>query len=73
LVPAVLDGLRTAGLDDAVVVVGGIIPDSDAEALRACGVAAVFTPKDYDANAIMMRIVDEVRRARGLEPLVPVG
>lgn len=73
LVPAVLDGLRSAGLDDAVVVVGGIIPDSDVEALMAAGVAAVFTPKDYDANAIMMRIVDEVRRARGLEPLVPVG
>ena len=46
LVPMVLNGLREAGLGDVPVVVGGIIPDSDAETLRAAGVAAVFTPKD---------------------------
>ena len=68
LVPQVVDGLRAAGLDDAVVVVGGIIPDADADYLRARGVAAVFTPKDYDATAIMSEIVDVLRSARGLSP-----
>jgi (2R)-ethylmalonyl-CoA mutase len=70
LVPAVVRGLRAAGMDDVPVVVGGIIPDGDAEDLRAAGVAAVFTPKDYDATAIMGRIVEVVRESRGL---VPVG
>lgn len=68
LVPAVVDGLRSAGMDDTVVVVGGIIPDADADYLREQGVAAVFTPKDYDATAIMGAVLDEVRAARGLAP-----
>src|ERR1700754_4765540 len=46
LVPAVLDGLREAGLEDVPVVVGGIVPDADARTLLAAGVAAVYTPKD---------------------------
>ena len=70
LVPMVLDGLREAGLGDVPVVVGGIIPDSDAETLRAAGVAAVFTPKDYDATVIMSRVLDEIRAAHGLSRLV---
>jgi (2R)-ethylmalonyl-CoA mutase len=69
LVPMVLEGLRAAGLTDVPVVVGGIIPDADAETLRAAGVAAVFTPKDYDATAIMARVLDEVRAAHGLTRL----
>ena len=68
LVPTVVDGLRAAGMDDTVVVVGGIIPDADADFLREKGVAAVFTPKDYDATAIMGRVIEEVRSARGLAP-----
>ncbi len=44
LVPEVVQGLRKAGLDDVPVIVGGIIPDSDARELEAAGVAAVFTP-----------------------------
>ena len=68
LVPVVVDGLRAAGMDDTVVVVGGIIPDADADYLRGRGVAAVFTPKDYDATAIMRAVLDEVRSARGLAP-----
>jgi (2R)-ethylmalonyl-CoA mutase len=72
LVPMVLHGLREAGLSDVPVVVGGIIPDADAETLRAAGVAAVFTPKDYDATAIMARVLDEVRAAHGLARLVGV-
>jgi (2R)-ethylmalonyl-CoA mutase len=50
-------------------VVGGIIPDADAVWLRARGVAAVFTPKDYDANAIMVSVVNVIREARGMDPL----
>jgi (2R)-ethylmalonyl-CoA mutase len=38
------------------VIVGGIIPDEDAQALRAAGVAAVYTPKDFQLNAIMADI-----------------
>jgi len=62
--------LRAAGLDDVPVVVGGIVPPDDAEQLRAEGVAAVFTPKDYGLTEIMRRVVEEIRAARGLPPLV---
>ena len=48
-----LEGLREAGLDDVPVVVGGIIPDSDARRLREQGVARVFTPKDFGLTEIM--------------------
>jgi (2R)-ethylmalonyl-CoA mutase len=56
LVAEVLDGLRRAGLS-VPVVVGGIIPDEDAARLRAMGVAAVYTPKDFALNRIMLDIV----------------
>ena len=69
LVPDVLRRLREAGAGDIPVVVGGIIPPADAEALRAQGVAAVFTPADFDITAIVGRIVDEIRRAHRLEPV----
>ena len=72
LVPAVLDGLVAAGLDDVPVVVGGIIPDADARALRARGVAAVYTPKDYGMTEIMAGILQTIREAQHLEP-APVG
>ena len=58
LVPRIMDLLRQAGLDDVVVVVGGIIPDDDIPALKAAGVAEVFGPgSDLD------RIVEFVRQA----------
>jgi methylmalonyl-CoA mutase C-terminal domain/subunit len=44
LVPRVIDGLRDQGLDDVLVIVGGIIPEADIPALKELGVAAVFTP-----------------------------
>jgi methylmalonyl-CoA mutase C-terminal domain/subunit len=44
LVPRVTKLLREEGLDDVLVVVGGIIPDDDAEELRAAGVAGIFGP-----------------------------
>ena len=69
LVPEVLRGLREAGAGDVPVVVGGIIPESDAAALRAAGVAMVFTPKDFGLNDIMGEMVGVIRAARGLAPL----
>jgi (2R)-ethylmalonyl-CoA mutase len=67
LVPAVLDGLREAGLGDLPVIVGGIIPDSDGRRLMEAGVAAVYTPKDFGLTEIMGGIVDVIRRANGLD------
>src|SRR3954471_23566827 len=61
LVKDVVARMREAGLDDVPVIVGGIIPPEDAATLRAAGVAAVYTPKDYELNVIMadiVRIVD---------------
>ncbi len=49
--------MRTEGLGDVPVIVGGIIPEEDATRLRALGVAAVYTPKDFELNRIMMDIV----------------
>jgi (2R)-ethylmalonyl-CoA mutase len=57
LIPAVLRALREAGAGDVPVVVGGIIPDVDAAALREAGVAAVYTPKDWDLNQMMRDII----------------
>ncbi|MEU3143283.1 protein meaA [Streptomyces sp. NPDC006999] len=69
LVPDVLERLREAGAADIPVIAGGIIPNADAEQLRAAGVAAVFTPKDFDITGIIGRIVDEIRTANKLDPL----
>ena len=59
LIPAVIDALREAGVQ-APVVVGGIIPEQDVAALREAGVAAVYTPKDFDITRIMRDIVELV-------------
>jgi (2R)-ethylmalonyl-CoA mutase len=65
LVPAVVQALRAKGVD-APVAVGGIIPEADVEALRAAGVAAVYTPKDFDLTRIMGEIVGLVASAHGV-------
>ncbi|WP_170583129.1 protein meaA [Ruegeria arenilitoris] len=57
LVQEVMTRLREAGLGDIPVVVGGIIPDEDADRLRSMGVAKVYTPKNFELNAIMGDIV----------------
>ena len=57
LVSDVMDKLRAAGLGHVPVIAGGIIPDDDAERLRAMGVARVYTPKDFELNRIMADIV----------------
>ncbi|MGV9427193.1 protein meaA [Streptomyces sp. NPDC003656] len=69
LVPDVLERLREAGAHDIPVIAGGIIPNADAELLKSAGVAAVFTPKDFDITGIIGRIVDEIRTANKLDPL----
>ncbi|MFP4537192.1 MAG: protein meaA [Dichotomicrobium sp.] len=56
LVREIMERMRAAGIDDVPVIVGGIIPEEDAQALRAAGVAAVYTPKDFRLNAIMADI-----------------
>ncbi|MEJ0040787.1 MAG: cobalamin-dependent protein [Rhizomicrobium sp.] len=53
--------LRAAGLGDIKVVAGGIIPEADEAALKAAGISAVFSPKDYDLNQIMHGLVELVR------------
>jgi ethylmalonyl-CoA mutase len=68
LVPEVLRRMRRLKAGDIPVVVGGIIPPADAAALRAQGVAAVFTPADTHLTGIVSRLVDEIRRARDLPP-----
>ncbi len=62
LVPRIIEGLREAGVE-ARVVVGGIVPDDDAATLRALGVAAVYTPKDYSLAAIMDDLLDLIEAA----------
>jgi (2R)-ethylmalonyl-CoA mutase len=66
-VPDVLAGLTAAGIDDVPVIVGGIIPDSDARRLKELGVAAVYTPKDFGLTEIMGGIVDVIRDANDLD------
>lgn len=73
LVPTVVKGLQEAGLDDVPVVVGGIIPEANADELLAHGVAAVFTPKDYDTTEIMGEVIALVRQSRGLAPIEDAG
>ena len=63
LVPEVLACLDAEGVS-APVVVGGIIPPADHQALRDAGVAAVYTPKDFEVSAIMADIADLAEQAR---------
>jgi (2R)-ethylmalonyl-CoA mutase len=57
LVEEVMARMREAGLAHIPVVVGGIIPSDDEEKLRAAGVAAIYTPKDFQINDIMIELV----------------
>jgi ethylmalonyl-CoA mutase len=60
IVPDVLRLLAIAGAPDVPVVVGGIIPEADAETLLRQGVKAVFTPRDYDMTAILGKVLNLV-------------
>jgi (2R)-ethylmalonyl-CoA mutase len=57
LVEDLMNQMRDAGLGDIPVIVGGIIPEEDADRLRAMGIARVYTPKDFELNMIMQDIV----------------
>ena len=57
LIAEVMAGMRAVGLSHIPLIVGGIIPEDDAAALRQSGVAAVYTPKDFELNKIMLDIV----------------
>ncbi|MDR7123784.1 protein meaA [Pseudotabrizicola sp. 4114] len=63
LITETLERMRAAGLSHIPLVVGGIIPEADAARLRALGVAAVYTPKDFELNRIMLDIVGLVDAA----------
>ena len=57
LMKAVMIKLEQANLGHIPVVVGGVIPEGDADQLRAMGVSRVYTPKDFELNRIMFDIV----------------
>jgi ethylmalonyl-CoA mutase len=63
LVKDVVARMHDAGLDEVPVVVGGIIPPDDAETLKEAGVAAVYTPKDFELNRIMTDLLRVVETA----------
>jgi (2R)-ethylmalonyl-CoA mutase len=65
LVKDVVGRIKEAGLD-VPVVAGGIIPPEDAAELEKAGVAAVYTPKDFELNRIMSDLVRIVERKNGL-------
>jgi (2R)-ethylmalonyl-CoA mutase len=69
LVPEVLRSLREAGVD-APVVVGGIIPENDRPKLAEWGVAAVYTPKDFQLARIMDDLAGIVEKHRAGVPAV---
>jgi (2R)-ethylmalonyl-CoA mutase len=72
LIPAVINALRDAGVQ-APVVVGGIIPEQDVPMLRAAGVAAVYTPKDFDITRIMREIIALVGAGADRSPVAVNG
>ncbi len=57
LATEVIERMNKAGLSDIPVIVGGINPPEDARRLKAGGITAVYTPKDYDLSAIMKDIL----------------
>ena len=65
LVRDVVNRMRAEGLKDVPVVVGGIVPPEDEATLKKAGVAAVYTPKDFQINQIMSDVVRIVDGARG--------
>jgi ethylmalonyl-CoA mutase len=74
LVREIVQRLREAGMGDVPVVVGGIIPAEDVNVLKQCGASAIYTPKDFQLNDIMVgivKLVDE-KAAERVEQGIPV-
>jgi len=67
LIREVMQRLRAAGLSNVPVVAGGIIPQDDVNVLKQLGVAAVYTPKDFDLNRIMADLVALIEKRVGEE------
>jgi (2R)-ethylmalonyl-CoA mutase len=65
LVPDLVDKMKKLDLEDVTLVVGGIIPDADADELKSLGVAGVYTPRDFELTSIMNDIVELVSNKRG--------
>ena len=63
LVEDVIDRLKAKNMSHIPVIVGGIIPDEDAEKLIKMGVSKVYTPKNFELNTIMMDIVGLVNHS----------
>jgi (2R)-ethylmalonyl-CoA mutase len=63
LVAEVMRELKAAGLSTTPVIVGGIVPPEDEADLKALGVTRIYTPKDFDLNAIMGDMLDIADRA----------
>ena len=62
IVPRIVEMMKERDLDSTPLIVGGIIPDEDHQELKNYGVKAIYTPKDYSLNSIMLdftRIVKE--------------
>ena len=59
--------INSHDLIDVPVVAGGIIPEADAETLRAQGIAPVYTPKDFELDNIMSDLIDLVDRQHAAE------
>jgi (2R)-ethylmalonyl-CoA mutase len=72
LVPGIVEALRAEGVD-AAVVVGGIIPEADRPTLLAAGVAAIYTPANFQLAAIMSDIADlaEAHRDSPAQATIP--
>ncbi|MCP5159392.1 MAG: protein meaA [Gammaproteobacteria bacterium] len=69
MVEDVFNQLSQVGLKNLPVVIGGIIPESDAKLLKERGISAVYTPKDIDMNGIMVDILNLIRKAHDLQPV----
>ena len=65
LLPKLVASLRASGASDVLVVAGGIIPEADQATLLASGVAAVYTPKDFELSRIMRDVADLAVAHRG--------
>jgi ethylmalonyl-CoA mutase len=68
LTEEVLKLLRAAGLEHVPLIVGGIVPPADVGRLKAAGVAAVYTPKDFEINSILRAVVQEVEARFDAQP-----
>ncbi|MCP5124121.1 MAG: protein meaA [Gammaproteobacteria bacterium] len=69
MVEDVFNQLSQVGLKNLPVVIGGIIPESDAKLLKEHGISAVYTPKDIDMNGIMVDILNLIRKNHDLQPV----